>query len=115
MAFASAASSINTSNLASAGQVETIVPTTGQTKTISDTTNLYIMNPAGTLATLTVVMPTNPYDKQIITIATSQIITALTLNAGAGQTILNVPTTLAAGGFCSYVYILANTKWYRLS
>lgn len=99
----------------SGGTVETVTPTTAQSIVIGNSTNIYIVNPAGTLAALTITMPAAPSDKQILKISTSQIITSLTLSANSGQTILNVPTTFILGGFAGFIYIAANTKWYRIS
>lgn len=102
-------------NYPSAGTVEIITPTTGQSKTITDGTSLWIATPAGTLAALTVVMPPNPTDTQEIRITTSQIITALTLSPNTAQSVLNVPITLMLGGFCSFVWVASKTTWYRIS
>jgi hypothetical protein len=43
------------------------------------------------------VLPPQPTDGQIVNIQTSRAITAFTLSPNAGQTIVNAPTTLAAG------------------
>lgn len=103
------------SNYPGVGTIETVAPTTGQTVTITAGTSAYIINPAGTLLALTVTMPASPTDGQLVWISSSQIITGLTLNANSGQTILNVPTTLALGGFCGFMWINSLTKWFRIS
>lgn len=91
------------------------VPTTGFTITIADNTSTLILNPAGTLATGTVTLPANPIDGQIIRIATSQIVTALTISANSGQTMADAfSTTLGAGSGKSYIYHLAGTVWFTL-
>lgn len=99
----------------SAGTVEIVVPTTGQSKTISAGTNFFIIDPAGSILALTVVMPAAPVDRQEVKIASDQNITALTLSPNSGQSILNVPTTLALGGFCGYIWIASKSTWYRVS
>jgi hypothetical protein len=71
----------------------------------------YVMTPAGTLATGTLTMPAGAAPGQEVSISTSRAITAFTLNANAGQTILNAPTTLAAGGFVTYIMDFSNT-WH---
>jgi len=95
--------------------IEQVVPTTGQSKTIGDTTKYFIIEPAGTLATLTVVMPTNPADGQEVFITSTQIVTALTHNPGAGQTLNGALATVAVNGNAAWVYKLSNTTWYRIS
>lgn len=42
-------------------------------------------------------------------------ITALTLSAGAGSSIVSPLTTLVAGTTAEYVYVTASTTWYRVS
>jgi len=88
--------------------------TSGATLTITDQKDNAIIEPSGTLATLTVVLPTCSvlYDGKISTISTTQTLTALTVNATAG-TVGNPPTTLSAGGFASFQCRGAGTKWYR--
>ena len=95
--------------------IESVTPTAGTTITVSDTTRYYVMTPAGTLATLTVVMPTNPVDGQEVFITSTQIVTALTHNPGAGQTLNGALVTIAANGNAAWVYKLSNTTWYRIS
>jgi hypothetical protein len=49
----------------------------------------------------------------VVAFSSTQIITALTVSANAGQSIVNAVTTLAAGGGAKYIYRLTNTTWYR--
>lgn len=91
------------------------VPTTGFTITIGDNISGLLLNPAGTLATGTVTMPATPIDGQIVRIATSQTITALTISANSGQTIATATTTLALGRGVQFIYQLSGTKWYQLT
>lgn len=86
---------------------------TGFSYTFATGITTLIANPAGTLATGTITMPGSPADGMVITFNSTQIITALTVNANAGQSIVNAVTTLAAGGGAKYIYQLANTTWYR--
>jgi hypothetical protein len=90
------------------------VPTTGFSITIANTVNSLILNPAGTLATGTVTMPATPQDGQTVTIASTQIVTALTVSANTGQTLSGTITTIAANGFATWQYVLADTNWYRV-
>lgn len=90
------------------------VPTTGFSFTIGNGTVTQLFNPAGTLATGTITTPASPKDGQEFYVSTSQIITALTVSANSGQSILNPPTTLALGTGFGYIYDLASTTWFRL-
>jgi len=95
--------------------IERVVPTTGFSNTIGNTTIYYVIEPAGTLATGTLTMPAIPFNEQVVTIASTQIITALTHSPNAGQTLNGALTTIAANGNASWIYRSANTTWYRVS
>lgn len=71
-----------------------------------------VIDPAGTLATLTIAFPTSPVDGQNQLITPVQEVTSLTLTAVTG-TILNAPTSLSAGQSIEYKYLTAQTKWIR--
>lgn len=90
-----------------------IQPTTGNTVVIAVTTSREIIDPAGTLAALTVDFPPSPANGQLVAISFTQIITALTLATTDGSTIGGTAiTTQAANGTLLYVYRTANTTWY---
>lgn len=92
------------------------VPLTGFTITIGNAVNVLILDPAGTLAAGTVTMPAAPTDAQEVTVASSQIITALTVQANAGQTIDGglSAVTFAANAFAKWKYAASVTTWYRI-
>lgn len=100
--------------------VYTVVqPTAGQNLTISDNATrdiFYVMEPAGTLATLTVNLP-NPQAEQIVWISTTKAITALTLNAQVGDQLNGAVTSLAAGETVAYICEAGdlNDIWWRYS
>lgn len=89
------------------------VPLTGFTITVPDNCSALMLNPAGVLATGTITMPANPVDGQLVRLMTTQTVTALTLNANAGQTISGNVSTLTAAIPASYMYNLSGTKWYH--
>lgn len=72
-----------------------------------------LLTPAGTLATGTVVLPVGILDGARACLFTTQIITALTLSAGAGQSINNAVSATTANGRVCYTYSTANTTWDR--
>jgi len=87
-------------------------PTTGFSYTFAAGTQTLVMNPAGTLATGTITMPSAPADGMTITFSSIQQITALTLNGNTGQSVSSAVTFLPAKTTASYVYRIANTTWY---
>ena len=90
--------------------------TSGFSYTFPSGTQTLIINPAATLAGGTITMPASPVDGMVITITTTQQITALTLNGNTGQSIGGTQTTqMPANSAISFVYRLANTTWYRIS
>lgn len=93
--------------------VQRFTPSTGATLTIVQTgspiINIVIV-PAGTIAALTIPFPATPFDGQIVTISSRQIITAVTQTIG---TVSGGITTLAANGFASFVYCASDTTWQR--
>lgn len=93
---------------------EYLAPSTGFSKTISNGTNVLILNPSGTLASGTVVMPPSPIANQIVRISSSQTITALTHNANSGQAIKGALTTISSNGFGSWIYRSTDSTWYRI-
>jgi hypothetical protein len=89
------------------------VPLTGFNITIGSTQNVLTLNPAGTLAAGTVIMPSSPVDGLSVEIASTKTISSFTLSANAGQTLLNAPTSLAAGVGVGFYYNAALTTWFR--
>ena len=90
-------------------------PTTGFSYTFAAGTQVLVMNPAGTLATGTITMPASPADGMTITFSSTQAITALTVNANTGQSIVGKPTSFGVGSAATFVYRLSNTTWYPTS
>lgn len=93
-------------------QVQYVAPATGNT--VIANTNGYtrlLIDPAGTLATLTITMPSSPQDGDRLEISSSQVLTALTISGG---TIVGTLTTLAVAGFASFVFSATGSKWFRV-
>lgn len=105
-----------------AGVLDFQVPLTGATITETAQMNQLIIDPAGTLATLTVQLPaaTGLLNGQVWGMCTTQVITALTLTAGSGTTVKNAPTAMlvpvatGAASCFAYRYVKAQTAWYRI-
>ena len=89
-------------------------PTSGATLTAAAHLGAYILQPAATLASLTIVMPSAPNDGDAFEVATTQTITALTITPATGQSVMGGgPLTLAANGGVAWRYRAGNTTWYR--
>lgn len=91
-------------------------PTTGQTVTIASGQKTAVINPAGTLATLTVQLPgcTTAYDGSEARFSSTQIVTALSVTAASGS-VADAPGSLAVGGGNGYICVGSSTTWYRLN
>jgi hypothetical protein len=89
-------------------------PGAAATVVIADTADRAVMNPAGTLATLTVQLPTcsSTYDGKIAYFSSSQIISALTVTATAGS-VLGAGSALTAGSGEQFLCRGATTTWNR--
>jgi hypothetical protein len=89
-------------------------PTTGQTVTMADTSDFAIIEPAGTLSTLTLTLPTcsATYKGKIARAAFTQNITTLTVGATAGS-VSGAPTAITAPQGVAFICRDTNTTWYR--
>jgi hypothetical protein len=94
------------------------VPLTGFSITIAAGVELIILNPAGVLATGTIVMPAGAGDGDRVKITSTQTITALTVSPSKGQTVKNAPTALTVSTTAPYgyefVFDAASATWYRV-
>ncbi len=90
-------------------------PTTGQTVVMTDDNRngTLVLTPAGTLATLTVTLPTeaNSQIGQFRSISTTKALTILTVNGAV--TIYNAPTVMSIGDIITFKKTAANT-WMRV-
>jgi len=108
--------------VAGIGPYQYAAPLTGATLTLTAQQRRLVIEPAGTIAALTVVFPaaSGLLDGQLMGLCTTQIVTALTLTAGSGTTILNGPTALlvpvatGAASCVEWIYRSSNTSWYRV-
>lgn len=104
------------------GPYQYTAPLTGASVTVLTPTRHLVIEPAGTIAALTVVFPaaTVLSDNQTLGLCSTQIVTALTITPGSGTTVSNTVTALAVplttgGSSCpEWVYRQANTTWYRV-
>lgn len=102
------------------GATQFATPLTGASLTAAAGETTMLLDPAGTIAALTVTLPAvgGLIDGQKWRLASSQTVTALTLTPGSGTTIAQAPTTITVSTTAPYnyefVYRASTTKWYRL-
>lgn len=99
-----------------AGLVSYASPLTGTTITTVAGTSKLVLTPAATIAALTVALPpaVGNVDGATFTIGSSQVVTALTVTAGAGNTLISSPAAMTANGSVTFVYRASNSSWYVL-
>ena len=88
-------------------------PSGGATLTATAHLAAYVLEPAASLASLTVVLPPNANDGDVFEIATTATITALTVSPAAGQSVKGGSLMLAANGGIAFRFRAANSTWYR--
>lgn len=94
-------------------QVQYAAPTVGQTVTVNSNGHVQLLiNPAGTLATLTITFPGTPSDGDRIEMGCSQIVTTLTMNGG---TIVGSLAALAVGGGGTWIYSATAASWIKVA
>jgi len=90
------------------------VPTTGFTVTCPSGIRQYniLLNPAGALATGTIVFPTSSVDGDSVLIVSTQTVTTITNTLPTGITMTGAVTSLTAN--VGVRYIFSGTNWYRV-
>lgn len=105
-----------------AGPSQYSVPVTTNSITILPTTRQVIVDPAGTIAALTLVTPAAAalVDNQRIGFCSTQIITTLTVTAGTGVTVKNAPSAMlvpvatGAASCIEWMYVASQAALYRV-
>jgi hypothetical protein len=99
----------STATISTVNRPHTIfTPTTGGTVTLVSG-QINIINPAGTLATLTLALPASPSNNDIISVAFTQAITSVSYSGG---TVVGSPTSSALGGQWYLTYDSGSSTWY---
>ena len=117
-----AAANVITYDVGTSGALSVQNHTAGSTVTVTASNSWLVVNPASTLATLTVTMPASPTDGQVVeisfggTITSGNVVTSLTVSPNSGQTLLQAttPSSVEAGETIRYRYKSSNTKWYKI-
>jgi hypothetical protein len=90
-----------------------VTPLTGFAYTVPNGTQALVLTPAGTIATGTITTPPNPQDNQPLRLSSSQTVTALTVSANTGQTVVGAPTTITSTAPVEFFWNAQNATWYR--
>ena len=89
-------------------------PVTGFAIQVANGVTSLLLDPVGALAAGTITFPAAPIDGQMLTLSSSRAITALTLVAPSGQTILAPITTLGAASPATWQYVAGVEKWFMV-
>lgn len=106
-----------TGNLPGAGAViQYLAPSAPFNLGIQNNTSAMVLEPSGTIATCNIDLPPIPVDNQVLSVSTTQQLTAITIGTASpsGVNVSLVPTTMAANSQFSIVYRASNNKWYRI-
>lgn len=87
------------------------VPTTGTTITLPPSVTRVLLEPAATIATLTIIFPPTPTDGYVFELMSTQQIATLTMTAGS-KTVRGSGFTLNPDSGAAWIYRTANTTWY---
>lgn len=83
--------------------------------TVGASVSRVIYNPAGTLATGTLTLPAGNVEAKVVTVSSTQTITAFRVLPSVGTTLVpSANVTLSAGTSVSYFYHTSETKWYKI-
>lgn len=90
--------------------------TTNFNDTVGVSVSRVIYDPAGTLANGTLTLPAGNVEAKIVTVSSTQIITAFKVNPNTGTTLVpSANITLAAGTSVSYFFHAVESKWYKIA
>lgn len=92
-----------------------VVPLTGFSIAIDDTTQVLTLDSPTPLATGTIILPANPANGRFVQVSSNASVFGLTFLASGSETVANPPVALVAGTGFSYYYAKATTTWYKLS
>jgi hypothetical protein len=87
-------------------------PLSGASLTASAPLAAYLVDPAGPLAALTIMLPPAPNDGDEFLLVATQPIALLTVSPAAGQTVASAPSGLGRGGAARWLYDATSAAWY---
>lgn len=96
--------------LAGNARIQYSAPLTGASVALASTTDILIIEPAGTIAELTITLPA-AVDGKVIALSSTQIVSSLTLTANGSDSVVTGLSALAVG--IALRLVARSTKWYR--
>lgn len=95
--------------------------TSGTSVTVNANTDVLVVNPAATLSTLTITMPSAMKTGQTLhivfggSVTSGTVVTSLSISPNTGQSMIqnSTPSVVEAGETVSYKYY--SGKWYRIN
>ena len=84
----------------------------------AQTTDIWlVLTPSGTLAngTITLPAPGSSYDKQQISVNSTQAVTSLTVDGNGATAVTGEPSGMAANDFFTLRYDATTSTWYRIA
>jgi hypothetical protein len=117
VAFVGDCSQWVTNNTPTAGKaIQYLAPSTTFNFTVNNQTSAVVWQPSGTISACNLVLPQNPVDGQVLSVSTTQTITAIAVSTSlpSGVDVSLVPTTMAANSQFSIIYYAVGNKWYRI-
>lgn len=94
------------------GGTSFVSPNNGTTVNMG-TSPWLVMATAGTISSVSVVLPTSPINGQEAQILSNRTVTAITVSAGSASITGTAVTALTASTAVGYIYRASNTTWYR--
>lgn len=98
-------------NQQGATPVLVLTPLTGTTVALTASQSQVFINPAGTIAAFTLLLPPSPAQGQTVSLSFGKIVTALTIKDSAAGAITGAPTAGAIGISTTLKYL--GTSWVR--
>lgn len=100
--------------------VTTVVPATGASEIIPANCQLYVVNPAAELSTLTITLPSAPTTQvgsYVLRILFMEVVTTFTLDAGSGTSLggVAIPASVAAGNVLLFEFIESLATWVHVT
>ncbi len=90
-----------------------IIPTEGQTLTISSGTNALVLSPAAPLNILNIIMPPDPLDGQVFEVSTGFGINILAVTGPDSEVIFGESESLPDNRGIAWRYISSEDTWFR--
>jgi hypothetical protein len=90
-------------------------PSTNFTYTVNNAVHRFILDPTTTIANGAITLPSANVDATVVTISSTQTVTALNVNPNSGCTLVpSANITLSAGTGATYFFHATESKWYKI-